>query len=71
MKKSVPKHDCRESTTCCCYLLADEPDEECPVHGGGTWPPRCEVCGRFMKRKAYDVEYYHGNFGGNALPPSI
>ncbi len=42
-------HTCKESKTCICWLLADEPDESCPVHGWGTYPPRCEVCGGFMK----------------------
>ena len=22
--------------------------EDCPVHGHGPWPPRCEECGRFL-----------------------
>jgi len=35
----------------------NEPDEECPVHSAGPWPPRCEVCGRFMKRDSiYDFD---------------
>ena len=41
-------HTCEESRTCRCYMLASEPDEDCPVHGN-PWPPRCEKCGRFMK----------------------
>lgn len=45
-------HECKESTTCTCYILADEPNEECPQHGGGEWPPRCGECGRFLKREA-------------------
>jgi hypothetical protein len=45
------KHICEESRTCQCYALADEPNEKCPVHGCGEWPPRCEICGRFMKRR--------------------
>lgn len=45
------KHVCRKSRTCCCSQLADEPDESCPVHGFGDWPPRCEECGRFLPRK--------------------
>ena len=40
-------HVCEESTTCECYMLADEPNEDCPVHGH-PWPPRCGTCGRFM-----------------------
>lgn len=42
-------HVCRESKTCTCSLLALEPEESCPQHGVGEWPPRCVVCGRFMK----------------------
>ena len=44
-------HVCQRPKTCCCSLLADEPDEACPVHGMGEWPPRCETCGQFMPRK--------------------
>ena len=45
-------HVCKESRTCCCYQLALEPDEKCPVHGAGEWPPRCETCGKFIGRAA-------------------
>jgi hypothetical protein len=41
-------HKHRESTTCCCWLQALEPNENCPVHGWGPWPPRCEECGQFL-----------------------
>jgi hypothetical protein len=41
-------HECKESDTCTCYALADEPNGECPVHGAGEWPPRCGECGRFL-----------------------
>lgn len=60
--KSRTSHVCRESKTCCCYPLADEPDDDCPVHAGGPWPPRCEICGRFIKRKHeyYEDVYNHG-----------
>lgn len=44
----VDEHECRESRTCTCYKLALEPDDSCPVHGAGPWPPRCEICGRFL-----------------------
>lgn len=47
-------HRCRESTTCTCYLLATEPDEHCPIHGQGEWPPRCGECGRFLPWPKYD-----------------
>lgn len=43
-------HVCQESKTCCCSVVGIEPDEECPMHGAGPWPPRCDICGRFMKR---------------------
>jgi hypothetical protein len=41
-------HECRRSMTCNCYLDALEPRETCPVHGV-PWPPRCEICGKFMQ----------------------
>ena len=47
----MKKHVCQEDKTCCCYQLALEPDEKCPLHGAGDWPPRCETCGRFIHRK--------------------
>lgn len=47
----IAAHKCRESQTCSCYLLATEPNENCPVHGAGEWPPRCEECGRYLKRE--------------------
>lgn len=44
------EHRCEEyHGDCCCYLLADEPADDCPVHGDGGWPPRCK-CGKFVKR---------------------
>lgn len=33
-----------------CSIQALEPDEECPVHGIGEWPPRCVYCGQYMKQ---------------------
>jgi hypothetical protein len=48
-------HECRESNTCCCYSLAEEPDEECPIHGGVTYPPRCAECGKFIRRDTANV----------------
>lgn len=49
------KHICQESTTCSCYLLGDEPNESCPIHGAGEWPPRCYHCGQFIKREDSDL----------------
>jgi hypothetical protein len=48
--KRFSKHECRRSSTCCCSMSALEPDESCPIHGAGEWPPRCEICGKFMRR---------------------
>jgi hypothetical protein len=47
----VKDHVCRESETCECAIQALEPKETCPVHGSGQWPPKCAVCGRFIRRK--------------------
>jgi hypothetical protein len=44
------RHVCSEDKTCTCSIQALEPDEECPVHGAGPYPPRCGKCGRFIKR---------------------
>jgi len=44
----MDKHVCRKSDVCCCYSLALEPNEKCPLHGY-PWPPRCGECGRFMR----------------------
>lgn len=41
-------HICEEGKGCVCSLQALEPDEDCPVHGPGPWPPRCASCGKFM-----------------------
>lgn len=41
-------HECREARACCCSVTALAPNEECPVHGSGPWPPRCGECGRFL-----------------------
>jgi hypothetical protein len=47
----MEKHECEEIDYCTCDTMADEPNERCPLHGAGVWPPRCIICGRFMKRK--------------------
>jgi hypothetical protein len=44
------RHVCVDDKTCTCSMQALEPDEECPVHGAGPYPPRCGKCGRFIKR---------------------
>ncbi len=48
-RKALKKHVCKEDKTCHCYILAEEPEEDCPVHGY-PYPPRCD-CGKFLKRK--------------------
>ena len=48
--KHIVRHVCAEGKTCTCSMLALEPDEDCPVHGAGPYPPRCGKCGRFIKR---------------------
>ena len=50
----VSPHIHHESRTCVCSMQALEPDEQCPIHGTGEWPPRCEVCGCFMPYPEYD-----------------
>ena len=49
-------HICKESTTCSCDIMGFEPDDFCPQHGGSreTWPPKCEICGRFIKQRKED-----------------
>jgi hypothetical protein len=42
------KHKCQEGRSCCCSITALEPDDDCPLHGY-PFPPRCEICGRYMK----------------------
>lgn len=41
-------HECREGRTCTCNIAGLEPNEDCPIHGLGVWPPRCEECGHFL-----------------------
>ncbi len=45
-------HECMEINHCTCSSWHLEPDDDCPMHGGGPpWPPRCMYCGKFMLRK--------------------
>jgi hypothetical protein len=60
-------HTHRRPSTCICYQLADEPDEKCPKHGIGDFPPRCADCGRFMpylEMEAAKGEDYPAHEGG-------
>ena len=44
-------HTCTRNKSCICSTRALEPNENCPIHGLGEWPPRCVICGRFLKYK--------------------
>lgn len=54
------KHVCKEKIYCNCSTNSLEPNENCIVHSGGPWPPRCTTCGRFLKweTRAYLYEQY-------------
>ncbi len=45
----MTKHKHKRPGMCCCSVQELEPNEDCPIHGCGEWPPRCVVCGQFMK----------------------
>ena len=32
---------CKELDVCNCYVMALEPNENCPIHGYGSYLPRC------------------------------
>lgn len=51
----MKSHICIESHTCICGITADEPNEHCPVHGAGEWPPRCAICGQFIRREPVEM----------------
>jgi hypothetical protein len=42
-------HTCKRNKSCTCEMWMYEPSDDCPIHMGGEWPPRCVICGRFMK----------------------
>jgi hypothetical protein len=48
-------HECREGRSCVCSIQALEPDETCPVHGCGEYPPRCYECGRYFKQEMTEI----------------
>ena len=45
----MPEHTCQLPTTCLCRVDASEPYWHCPVHGEREFPPRCELCGQYMR----------------------
>ena len=49
----MTNHTCKEIDYCICDTMALEPNEQCIKHGAGPWPPRCIICGRFMKWPVY------------------
>lgn len=46
---ATKEHRCTSVGPCRCYQLADEPSEDCPLHGYPD-PRRCVYCGRFFKQ---------------------
>jgi len=46
---SMKTHLCKELDSCICHTGYLEPEDNCPFHGGGIYPKRCIICGRFMK----------------------
>jgi len=50
----MKEHKCCPIDYCTCSILADEPNEDCPIHCSGPWPPRCGDCGRFLEKSAND-----------------
>ena len=50
---NMKEHECKPSNTCLCRVTALEPDEKCPVHGAGEFPPRCDTCGRYVEWKEF------------------
>lgn len=51
LKEKITSHICKQATHCICSSINLEPDETCPIHGSGEFPPRCENCGQFIKWK--------------------
>lgn len=54
--QDLVRHVCHEPTGCTCCTGALEPDDNCPKHGCGPWPPRCEECGRFLPWSVRNIE---------------
>lgn len=44
----IRPHECRVSRTCTCSVQGLEPADDCPIHTGPVYPPRCAECGRFL-----------------------
>jgi hypothetical protein len=50
----MEKHICKRIDYCICSILADEPNEDCYIHGHGKFPLRCQ-CGKFVKWEKFDL----------------
>jgi hypothetical protein len=60
----MKKHKCKPAEPhCTCYMLADEPSWDCPIHGGAI-VNRCD-CGRFVR-----PHFYEEPPSTNAVDPS-
>jgi hypothetical protein len=46
----MAEHICAQKKYCICSIGALEPDDNCPLHGHANNPPKCDTCGRFIKR---------------------
>ena len=53
----MKQHKHRPLNYCICGALADEPDEQCSLHGN-PYLIRCEKCGQFMKQPVEGKEGY-------------
>ena len=54
--QDLVRHVCHEPTECTCCTSALEPDDNCPKHGSGPWPPRCNVCGKFLSWTVRNID---------------
>jgi hypothetical protein len=61
------EHVCKEPRYCTCSIVGVEPDESCYIHGVSEWPPRCEICGRYMRRKQAEGCEQHATTQGLPL----
>ena len=57
MTTNKPDHVHKRPDACVCSTRALEPDDTCPRHGAGEWPPRCAQCGKFMKWEPEEALY--------------
>lgn len=53
-------HVCKPYKACRCSMNADEPNENCPVHGFGD-DRRCGTCGRFLARPDHQKAAEHND----------